>query len=79
MSSEFSLLFSFYFCIQNLFAFGDVDDVGNKARLQHPLGVGLLQDEGPLLIADSYNHKVSKIKHVKVVIITNLGQRQKSA
>lgn len=49
---------------KNLFAFGDLDGVGTKAKLQHPLGVGLLQDEGPVLIADSYNHKI-KVADVK--------------
>ena len=43
---------------QNLFAFGDVDGAGNQAKLQHPLGVGLINDDGPVVIADSYNHKV---------------------
>ena len=45
--------------MQDLFAYGDIDDIGNKARLQHPLGVALVSDEGPLYVADSYNHKVS--------------------
>ncbi len=39
-----------------LFEFGDVDGVGNKARLQHPLGV--LHSNGKLFVADSYNHKI---------------------
>lgn len=39
-----------------LFEFGDIDGVGNKARLQHPLGV--LHSNGKLFVADSYNHKV---------------------
>jgi len=42
-----------------LFEFGDIDDVGSKARLQHPLGIAY--QEGSLYVADSYNHK---IKHV---------------
>ena len=44
---------------QNLFAYGDVDGSGIEARLQHPLGVALLSPSGPLLVADSYNHKVA--------------------
>lgn len=43
---------------QNLFAYGDEDGSGIEARLQHSLGVALLSPAGPLLVADSYNHKV---------------------
>jgi len=43
----------------SLFAFGDVDDVGNKIRLQHPLGVEVYEDT--LYIADTYNHKIKKV------------------
>lgn len=42
-----------------LFEFGDVDGIGNKARLQHPLGV--LHSNGKLFVADSYNHKVKVV------------------
>ena len=42
-----------------LFEFGDVDGVGDKARLQHPLGIAYL--DGSLYVADTYNHK---IKHI---------------
>ncbi|MCA9070891.1 MAG: hypothetical protein KDA84_18305, partial [Planctomycetaceae bacterium] len=42
-----------------LFEFGDIDGVGKKARLQHPLGVAY--QDGALYVADTYNHK---IKHV---------------
>lgn len=44
---------------QNLFAFGDKDGVGIEAKLQHPLGVAFSMCSGTLLVADSYNHKVS--------------------
>jgi hypothetical protein len=37
-----------------LFDFGDVDGVGDDARLQHPQGIAAAED-GRLLIADSYN------------------------
>jgi thiol-disulfide isomerase/thioredoxin len=40
----------------DLFEFGDRDGVGDDVRLQHPLGLAL--DEGRLLIADTYNHKI---------------------
>jgi len=42
-----------------LFDFGDVDGPIGKARFQHPLGV--LYNEGTVLVADTYNHKVKLI------------------
>uniref|UniRef100_A0A8C5Q2H4 NHL repeat-containing protein 2 n=1 Tax=Leptobrachium leishanense TaxID=445787 RepID=A0A8C5Q2H4_9ANUR len=45
----------------NLFAFGDVDGIGIKAKLQHPLGVAWNQRTNLLYVADSYNHKVKAI------------------
>ncbi|KAL3863542.1 hypothetical protein ACJMK2_005293 [Sinanodonta woodiana] len=46
----------------NLFAYGDEDGVGVKAKFQHPLAVTLVTTEsGPLLVADSYNHKIKSI------------------
>ncbi|XP_021371936.1 NHL repeat-containing protein 2-like isoform X2 [Mizuhopecten yessoensis] len=46
----------------NLFAYGDADGVGIEAKLQHPLGVALVTDnKGPLLVADSYNHKIKSV------------------
>ena len=44
---------------RSLFTFGDVDAVGNEARLQHPLGV--LLDGQTLFVADAYNHKIKAI------------------
>lgn len=44
---------------RSLFEFGDIDGVGGKARLQHPLGV--VHHKGTLYIADSYNHKIKKV------------------
>ena len=43
----------------DLFGFGDVDDTGEKARLQHCLGV----DYTPtgLWVADTYNHKIKRV------------------
>jgi DNA-binding beta-propeller fold protein YncE len=43
----------------SLFDFGDVDDFGTQARLQHPLGVVFY--EGQLYVADTYNHKIKRI------------------
>lgn len=47
---------------QSLFAFGDVDGVGNQARFQHPLGIAIEGDT--LFIADSYNHKLRTIEAI---------------
>jgi len=44
---------------RSLFEFGDVDAIGAKARLQHPLGIVFY--DGDLLIADSYNHKIKRV------------------
>ncbi|XP_052747267.1 NHL repeat-containing protein 2 isoform X2 [Bicyclus anynana] len=45
----------------NLFAFGDVDDIGVDAKLQHPLGVAYCESTKTLYVADSYNHKIKKV------------------
>jgi DNA-binding beta-propeller fold protein YncE len=42
-----------------LFDFGDVDDTGDRARLQHALGVAY--GEGRLYVADTYNSKIKLI------------------
>jgi sugar lactone lactonase YvrE len=44
---------------KGLFEFGDEDGPPDTARLQHPLGVALL--DGALYVADTYNHKVRKV------------------
>ncbi len=54
-----------------LFEFGDVDDVGGKARFQHPLDV--LFADGNLFVADSYNHKVKKIDLTNRAVSTFIG------
>jgi len=43
----------------DLFEFGDVDGIGDKVRLQHPLGV--TSDGNLLYIADTYNSKIKTI------------------
>lgn len=45
---------------KGLFDFGDVDGVGDKVRLQHPLAV-TWSDNG-LFVADTYNHKVKRLQ-----------------
>jgi thiol-disulfide isomerase/thioredoxin len=42
-----------------LFQFGDVDGIGDKARLQHALGVHA--HRGLIYVADSYNHKIKTV------------------
>ena len=50
--------------LQDLFAYGDVDGIGNKAKLQHPLGVTGSPD-GSCYVADTYNHSVrAPAKHM---------------
>lgn len=43
----------------HLFEFGDVDGHGDEVRLQHPLGIDVL--DGVLIITDTYNNKIKKI------------------
>ena len=43
----------------DLFAFGDVDGVGDAVRLQHPLGLCVSGDV--VLIADTYNHRIKRL------------------
>ncbi|XP_060568528.1 NHL repeat-containing protein 2-like [Ruditapes philippinarum] len=58
---------------RNLFAYGDVDGKGNQAKLQHPLGVSMATEDGPLLVADSYNHKIKSIDITKRSCQTLMG------
>ncbi|CAB3231248.1 unnamed protein product [Arctia plantaginis] len=46
----------------NLFAFGDIDDTGIDAKLQHPLGVAYCESSKTLYVADTYNHKIKKVE-----------------
>lgn len=58
---------------QSLFAFGNVDGVGHRARFQHPLGIAISGDA--LYVADSYNHALRKIelKSEKVSTVAGTG------
>jgi hypothetical protein len=42
-----------------LFDFGDVDGIGDHARLQHPIGLDVT--DGVVYVADSYNHKIKRL------------------
>ncbi|CAH2066351.1 unnamed protein product, partial [Iphiclides podalirius] len=46
----------------NLFAFGDVDDIGVEAKFQHPIGVAFCEVNKTLYVADTYNHKIKKVE-----------------
>lgn len=58
----------------NLFDFGDQDGEGDRARLQHPLGIAV--HEGRLLVADTYNHKIKMLDPAsgKVTTIAGTGR-----
>ncbi|XP_004929227.1 NHL repeat-containing protein 2 isoform X2 [Bombyx mori] len=45
----------------NLFAFGDVDEIGVDAKFQHPLAVAYCETSKVLYVADTYNHKIKKV------------------
>jgi DNA-binding beta-propeller fold protein YncE len=55
----------------SLFDFGDVDGIGNQARLQHPLGVALAGDQ--LYVADTYNSKIKRVDLGTLETTTFLG------
>lgn len=54
-----------------LFEFGDIDGIGDDARLQHPLGIAYR--DGKLYVADSYNHKIKVVDIAKKSSKTFLG------
>jgi DNA-binding beta-propeller fold protein YncE len=56
---------------QSLFDFGDIDGIGQQARLQHPLGV--VYYEGVLYVADTYNSKIKRIDPETQEVQTFLG------
>ncbi len=56
----------------SLFDFGDVDGVGNEARVQHPLGIAT--DGEKLYIADTYNSKIKLLDPLSSEITTLWGE-----
>ena len=54
-----------------LFDFGDIDGIGERVRLQHPLG--LTVGEGIVYVADSYNHKIKRLYPAERCCETWLG------
>lgn len=57
---------------RDLFDFGDVDGIGNEARLQHPLGTAI--DGDTLYVADTYNSKIKRVDLSTGEIRTWLGE-----
>ncbi len=55
----------------DLFEFGDKDGIGDKVRLQHPLGVLAFEDQ--ILIADTYNHRIKSLDPVRRSVSTVIG------
>ena len=58
---------------KNLHAYGDKDDVGFKAKLQHPLGLHFVKGKNVVLVADTYNHKIKVIDPFTNEIFSWLG------
>jgi DNA-binding beta-propeller fold protein YncE len=54
-----------------LFEFADIDGIGDKARLQHPIGIAYR--DGKLYVADTYNHKIKIVDIAKKSSMTFLG------
>ena len=53
---------------KGLFEFGDRDGPFQEARLQHPLGI--LWDDGVLLVADTYNHRIRALDPESRVVLS---------
>ena len=58
---------------KNLHSFGDVDEVGVNAKLQHPLGVHFIKHKNVVLVTDTYNHKIKVIDPFTNEIFSWLG------
>ncbi|HKR02527.1 MAG TPA: thioredoxin-like domain-containing protein [Pyrinomonadaceae bacterium] len=56
----------------DLFEFGDEDGAGDEVRLQHPLGLAVL--DGKVLIADTYNHKIKELDPQEGKVRTLFGK-----
>jgi thiol-disulfide isomerase/thioredoxin len=55
----------------DLFEFGDADGTGDAVRLQHPLGVAVV--DGAVFIADTYNHKIKRLDPARGAVKTFAG------
>ena len=56
---------------KGLLAFGDIDGLSSKARLQYPMGI--THSSGKLYIADTMNHKIKQLDLEKNEITTLAG------
>ncbi len=59
-----------------LFDFGDIDDVGRRARLQHAMGIVCV--EGKLYLADTYNSKIKVLDPATLTCRTFAGSDKKA-
>ena len=48
---------------KDLFDFGDIDGKGHSAKLQHPLGIHYSEANQTLYVADTYNHKIKRMRN----------------
>lgn len=55
----------------DLFDFGDVDGEGDDVKFQHPLG--LVVNNGKVLVADTYNHKIKELDTQNRTVKTLFG------
>jgi DNA-binding beta-propeller fold protein YncE len=64
---------------RGLFYFGDLDAIGDSARLQHPQGIVASEVDGnPVLyLADTFNNKIKRLDPIRreVVTITGTGEQ----
>ncbi len=58
---------------QGLFEFGDQEGDGEKARLQHDLGVCFAPSDGMLYVADSYNNRIKRLNPITTYTVEWAG------
>jgi DNA-binding beta-propeller fold protein YncE len=60
---------------RGLFHFGDLDAIGDSARLQHPQGiVAVEEDRQPVLyLADTFNNKIKRVDPIRREVATVAG------
>lgn len=60
---------------RGLFVFGDADGTGDAARLQHPLGIAVAEEDGQpvLYLADAYNHRIKRLDPATRTVTTIAG------
>jgi sugar lactone lactonase YvrE len=60
---------------RGLFYFGDLDAIGDSARLQHPQGILAAEEDGnPVLyLADTFNNKIKRLDPIRREVVTIAG------